>query len=204
MKIIEQTHKILTPINGAEILKHIERIGRVAYKSEDKITDDSAARFVKMLIERGHESVLEHFSFSVLFVTDRGISHEIVRHRLASYTQESTRYCNYNGAKFNGEITVIKPTNLSGKMELDEWKALCKRCESVYKFLCDVDVAPQIARSVLPNCLKTEIVMTANLREWRHFRKLRTAPDAHPQMRALVNPLLNELKSAIPIVFDDI
>lgn len=204
MKIVEQTHKILTPINGAEILKHIERCGRVAYKSEDKITDDSAARFVKMLIERGHESVLEHFSFSVLFVTDRGISHEIVRHRLASYTQESTRYCNYSLGKFNGEITVIKPTDLSGKMEFDEWKALCKRCENVYKFLCDVDVAPQIARSVLPNCLKTEIVMTANLREWRHFLKLRTAPDAHPQMRALVNPLLNELKSAIPIVFDDI
>ena len=112
MKIIEQTHKILTPINGAEILKHIERCGRVAYKSEDKITDDSAARFVKMLIERGHESVLEHFSFSVLFVTDRGISHEIVRHRLASYTQESTRYCNYSSGKFNGEITVIKPTDL--------------------------------------------------------------------------------------------
>ena len=204
MKIIEQTHKILTPINGAEILTHIERCGRVAYKSEDKITDDSAARFVKMLIERGHESVLEHFSFSVLFVTDRGISHEIVRHRLASYTQESTRYCNYNGAKFNGEITVIKPTDLSGKMEFDGWEALCKRCENVYKFLCDVDVAPQIARSVLPNCLKTEIVMTTNLREWRHFLKLRTAPDAHPQMRALVNPLLSELKSAIPIVFDDI
>ena len=204
MKIVEQTYKILTPLNGTEILKHIERCGRVAYKSEDKITDDSAARFVKMLIERGHESVLEHFSFSVLCVTDRGISHEIVRHRLASYTQESTRYCNYNGAKFNGEITVIKPTDLSGKIELDEWKALCKRCENFYKFLCDVDVAPQIARSVLPNCLKTEIVMTANLREWRHFLKLRTAPDAHPQMWALVNPLLNELKSELPIVFDDI
>jgi len=155
-----------------------------------------------MLIEHGHEAMIEHYSFSVKFICDRGISHEIVRHRLASFAQESTRYCNYGHA---GEITVIYPLFWDKRsVEYNAWEIFCKQHEESYMALIGNGAAPQEARSVLPNSLKTELVMTANLREWRHFLKLRTAPTAHPQMRQITIPLLHELKSLIPVVFDDI
>ena len=208
MKIIKPYYKIILPLDGSSIIKHIERCGRVCYKSEDKITegsDDSAERFVRSLIQQGHESVLEHYSFSVRFVCDRGVSHEIVRHRLASYSQESTRYCNYSSGKFNSEIAVIKPCFLVENTEgYETWKNACERAEETYFNLLDWGCSPQEARAVLPNSLKTEIVMTANIREWRHFLKLRTAPEAHPQMRELTVPLLEELQKEIPVLFDDI
>ncbi|MGN0107292.1 MAG: FAD-dependent thymidylate synthase [Hominilimicola sp.] len=208
MKIIKPYYEIVVPLDGSSIIKHIEQCGRVCYKSEDKITegsDDSAGRFVRSLIQRGHESVLEHYSFSVRFVCDRGVSHEIVRHRLASYSQESTRYCNYSSGKFNSEITVIKPRFLAENTEgYEMWKNACERAEEAYFNLLDWGCSPQEARAVLPNSLKTEIVMTANIREWRHFLKLRTATDAHPQMRELTIPLLLELQEKVPVLFGDI
>ena len=205
MKVINASYEILTPINGDEILCMIERYGRVCYKSESRITDASAERFVRNLIARGHESVLEHVSFSVKFICDRGVSHEIVRHRLASYCQESTRYCNYSKDDFQSEITVIKPCYLDKSAAgYQIWERSCKNAETAYFDLLDFGCAPQEARAVLPNSLKTEIVMTANLREWRHFLKLRTSPAAHPQIREVAIPLLNELKSLIPVIFDDI
>ena len=205
MKIIDASYKIETPIDGAEILKRIEKAGRTCYKSEDRITDESAKSFVRKLIERGHESVLEHESITVRFICDRGVSHEIVRHRLASYSQESTRYCNYSGNRFGNQITFIKPCFLEeGTGGYKLWKQAMFIAEKEYFDLLNWGCTPQEARSVLPNSTKTEVVMTANLREWRHFLKLRTAKAAHPQMRELTVPLLHELQERIPVVFDDI
>ena len=205
MKIIEASYSIETPIDGAEILKRIEKAGRTCYKSEDRITDESAEAFVRMLIERGHESVLEHESITVRFICDRGISHEIVRHRLASYSQESTRYCNYSNARFGYEITFIQPCFLNEETgAYAAWLSAMHLANIAYSDMLAEGCTPQEARSVLPNSVKTELVMTANLREWRHFLKLRTAKAAHPQMRELTVPLLKELQERIPVVFDDI
>jgi len=216
MKIIKAGYEILDELDGQGILKKIEKCGRVCYKSEDKITDESAERFVQNIIKRGHESVLEHFSFTVKFVCDRGISHEIVRHRLASYSQESSRYCNYSSGKFGNEITVIEPCfwNPVTRQEIEQetainepyfgWSYVCEVAEDVYFDLIKKGATPQEARNVLPNSLKTELIMTTNLREWRHFFKLRTSSAAHPQMREIAVPLLKELQTKIPIVFDDI
>ena len=208
MKAIRPYTQIFGEIDGQEILRKIETIGRTCYKSEDKIQEGSAERFVKNLIARGHEAMLEHVSITVKFVVDRGISHELVRHRLASFAQESTRYCNYSKDDFGREITFIIPDYLTYKS--DGWKIwieTMKACEDAYFKMLDFGLMLQEARAVLPNSLKTEVVMTANLREWRHFFKLRAANatgKAHPQMLEVTRPLLDDLKGLIPVVFDDI
>ena len=208
MKIIDPGFEILTPLDGDAILKHIERCGRVCYKSEDKIMPDSAEKFVGGLIKSGHESVLEHYSVSVLFIVDRGISHEIVRHRIASYSQESTRYCNYSNGKFDEQITVVKPFYLDAnddpKFTYYRWYSTCYDAEVAYLKLLERGCTPEQARAVLPNSLKTELVMTANLREWRHFFKLRCSKAAHPQMREIATRVLLRLAAEIPVVFDDL
>ena len=205
MKIIKPYAEIMDEINGQEVLKKIEMCGRVCYKSEGRITDGSAEKFVASIVKRGHEAVLEHVSVTVKFVVDRGVSHEIVRHRLASYCQESTRYCNYMKDDFGTEITVIKPFFLEeGSAGWYYWKKGCQISENAYFNMLDFGCSPQEARTVLPNSLKTELMMTANLREWRTFFKLRTAETAHPQMREVTIPLLEDFKKAIPVVFDDI
>lgn len=216
VKVIDPYFEIIDDLNGDEILKRIERAGRTCYKSEDRMTTDSSRKFVAFIMSKGHESVLEHEKISVRIICDRGVTHEIVRHRLASYSQESTRYCNY--AKTD-EITVIRPyfwnwndiaiaqgdmENISKHRKYEAWFAAMYECEKAYMHLIRLGASPQEARSVLPNSLKTEIVMTCNLREWRHFFKLRTSKAAHPQMREITIPLLNELKKRIPIIFDDI
>ena len=212
MKIIKPyVEQISPPIDGVDCLKRIEQIGRVCYKSEDKITDDSAPAFVAKLIKNGHEAMIEHAgNISMKFVCDRGVSHEIVRHRLFSFAQESTRYCNYGK---DDEITVIEPcfwtgpyfTFSTGECCHEAWEASCKFAEKTYLELINLGKAsPQEARAVLPNSLKTEIVVTGNLREWRHFFRLRTAKTAHPQMREVANMALDTLKSQIPVIFDDI
>jgi thymidylate synthase, flavin-dependent len=209
MKIISPFFIIETSLDGEYILKQIENAGRTAYKAEDKITTDSAEKFVKKILDMGHESVIEHYNITVRVICDRGITHEIVRHRIASYTQESTRYCNYSMGKFGGEIMVIKPCFWDSDSEEDKkkyeiWENAIKSAEKAYLELIKLGASPQEARSVLPNSLKTEIVMTMNLREWRHFLKLRTSNDAHPQMREIAQPLLDEFKRQIPVIFDDI
>lgn len=205
MKVIEPKVEFISVIDGKAILKQIEQCGRVCYKSEDNIAAGTAEKFVANIIKRGHEAVLEHFSFSVKFTCDRGVSHEIVRHRVASYCQESTRYCNYSNDKFGSEITVIKPLYLEpGTLGYDAWFMACQTAEGAYFDLLDWGCSPQEARAVLPNSLKTEIIMTANLREYRHFFKLRCAKAAHPQMREVANMLLKMCKEQIPVVFDDI
>ena len=202
MDIINAGYEIMDELDGEAILRKIERVARVCYKSEDKITEGSAERLVRSLIKSKHEAMLEHYSFSVKFIVDRGVSHELVRHRVASFAQESTRYCNY-GKK---GITVIKPCYLDeGTVEYKLWEKLCEEAEEAYTALIDTGRKPQEARGVLPTSLKTEVVMTANLREWRHFFKLRAlgmtgAP--HPQMEEVAMKLLKEVQEKIPVVFD--
>lgn len=209
MKLISPSFTIEDAIDGENILLKLEKAGRTCYKSEDKITFDSAKKFIKGIMASGHESVIEHEKVSVRVICDRGVTHEIVRHRLASYSQESTRYCNYSKDKFGNEITVINPCFWrSGSAEDTEkyavWKASIEAIENSYFKLVELGASAQEARSVLPNALKTEIVMTMNLREWRHFFKLRTDQKAHPQMREIARPLLDEFKKLIPVIFDDI
>lgn len=204
MKTIKPDVEFITPIDGAAVLKRLEKCGRVCYKSEDKITEDSAEKFVAGIIKRGHEAVLEHCSFTVKFICDRGVSHEIVRHRMASYCQESTRYCNYGKGKFGEEITVIEPCFLNSKAKRDYWYTAMRKAEDIYFALLDEGCTPQEARSVLPNSLKTEVIMTANIREWRHFLQLRCSPAAHPQMREVALILLDKVHNLIPVCFDDI
>lgn len=202
MRIIEPCFIIEDVVDGEKILKNIERYGRVCYKTEEKISFDSAKKFVKKILSMNppHESVIEHEKITVRVICDRGVTHEIVRHRIASYSQESTRYCNYSNDKFGGEITFIQPD-----FELSaEDKELLSRIEKHYMFRLRQGLSPQQARYFLPNGLKTEIVITFNLREWRHFFRLRCSPKAHPQMREITIPLLAEFKKLIPVVFDDI
>lgn len=205
MQIIQSSVEIMSAIDGQAILRHLELVGRTCYKSDGLITDTSAEAFVRKLIARGHEAIIEHESISVRFICDRGVSHELVRHRLASYAQESTRYCNYSKSQFNSEITVIKPCFLvEGTEAYRQWEWTMHRAECAYLDLLDIGLPPQEARCVLPNSLKTEVVMTANLREWRTVLRLRCSKAAHPQMREVMRMLLEKLHAAIPVVFDDI
>lgn len=205
VKIVKPSYEILTPINGDEILKLIELAGRTCYKSDNLITPDSAKNFVEKIAQRGHESVIEHYNITVRFICNRGFTHELVRHRLAAYSQESTRYCNYNKDKFGSEITVIKPFELNeNTKEYDLWKEAMQNAEKSYMAMIENGSKPENARGVLPIDIKTEIVITTNLREWKHIFELRTSKTAHPSMRELMIPLLKEFKEKIPVIFDKI
>lgn len=205
MKIVEPSFEILDEIDGEMLLKSIEKIGRVCYKSEESIDVDTAKGFVSRILKSGHESVIEHEKISVRIICDRGISHEIVRHRIASYSQESTRYCNYFKDKFGKELTLIKPFYWKDEFEkYDLWVKAMQEIENTYNSLIKLGAKPEEARCVLPNSLKTEIVVTMNLREWRHFFSLRTSKRAHPQMKEIAIPLLHKMQELLPIVFDDI
>lgn len=194
--IIEDEHEI----DGQKILKKIERFARTCYKSEGKITDTSAPEFVRKLFHTNkHQGIAEHYIVTVRFFCDRGVSHELVRHRIASYLQKSTRYCD----EAKGEIAFVEPPGLNGYTKL-MWVEAMTYAEWVYKALRKRGVKPEIARSVLPNALLTEVLMTANLRNWHHFFELRTAVNAHPQMRELTIPLLRRFQELIPVIFDDI
>jgi thymidylate synthase (FAD) len=203
MKIVQPEVHIENQ-DWSELLRRIEVKGRVCYKSEERITEDSVVAFIGSLQQRGHMSVLEHSSISVKFVCDRGVSHEIVRHRLASYSQESTRYCNYGDekARVNEGIRVIKPFFFEDhSLEDVAWRNAMIDAGNAYNALLKLGASPQEARSVLPNGLKTEIWMTANLREWLHFFNLRAAKPAHPQMRQVAIPLLLKLQELLPPIF---
>ena len=219
MRTLKPQHVIIgkDQIEGHKILKHIEKIARTCYKSEDLINNESAEKMIKKLIKMNHLAMIEHASVSVLFTCDRGVTHEIVRHRVASYAQESTRYVNYSKDKFGNEIGYI---DIAGGIALDtkmkdlpvetidaiisEWNQACIDAEKHYMKMLELGATPQIARSVLNNSTKSDINVTMNLREWRHFFELRCDTPAHPQMRELVIPLLKEMSEVIPIVFDDL
>lgn len=220
MKLIKPSYEILTPIVGDE-LKRIELAARTCYKSEDKITETSAEQLVRGLIRSNHEAMLEHGYLTVKFICDRGVSHELVRHRLFSFAQESTRYCNYSKDNFDNELTFIEPIFFPDpsydlvpgvRAHVYEPKrslfiSSCNLAEMIYLKLLDRGAKPEEARAVLPNSLKTEIVVSGNYREWRHFFYLRAADitgPAHPQMKELTVPLLRELNEKIPVIFEDI
>jgi thymidylate synthase (FAD) len=221
MNIVKAGYEILNPIteSGIKELQFIEKIGRTCYLSEDRITEDgeSALKFNEMILRREHEAMIEHSLLSVRFTVDRGVSHEMVRHRVASFAQESTRYVNYAKEKFGNEISVIDPINgmtLDTKMKnmdldiigeiYEEWLTSMEDAEKHYMRMIELGATPQMARSVLPHSTKTSIVITTNYREWRHFFELRTPKDAHPQIREVAIPLLRELQQKIPVIFDDI
>lgn len=204
--------EILSDSSYETILKKIERIGRVCYKSEDKIKADSAESFIRGIIKRGHESVIEHESISVKVVCDRGVTHEIVRHRIASYSQESTRYCNYTSDKFSNQISCIDIAtgfhyDMNDEADRKKWEIWNKAMEAAEKFyfeLIEAGAKPEEARSVLPNSLKTEIVMTMNLREWRHFIRLRGSRAAHPQIVEITAQIRDEFVKRYPVFFEDL
>lgn len=207
MQIVKPNFEILDMTGGfPELLMHlVEVAGRVCYKSEDKISEGSDQKFIKSVLGRGHEAVIEHGVVTCAIVCDRGVSHEIVRHRLASYCQESTRYCNYSKEGFGNQITVIEPCYLQKDTKAYQcWLNACEEAESAYFDMLLEGCTPQEARAVLPNSLKTEIVVTMNLREWRYFFKLRCAPAAHPQMREVAQMGLKLMYEALPIFFEDI
>lgn len=213
MKIVDAQHEIILPYPDWRtahdtILRMIEKAGRTCYKSEDKITSESASRFVRNIVKNGHEAMLEHASLTVRFIVDRGVSHELVRHRIASFAQESTRYCNYSQEKFGKEITVIRPFFLdSDSVAYQTWKTAMEGAEASYFNLLSLGCTPQEARTVLPNSLKTEVVMTANMREWRHFFRLRALGETgkpHPQMEEVALSLLSDLQKYLPEIFDDL
>lgn len=210
MKIIQAHVELLTPITN-DLLKLVELAGRTCYKSEAAITDDSAEGFVGRMIDNNHGAMLEHAGVTIRITCDRGVSHEVVRHRIASYAQESTRYCNYSKEKFGEEISFIdiEPGLLIEGKEysahiwtaiMNEWISACEDAERHYMRMIELGATPQIARSVLNNSLKTEIVVTMNLREWRHFLYLRTAPTAHPQMREVADQIYNVFEEKLPIL----
>ena len=212
MKIIDPYVEI-TKFNPDEMMLRLEKAGRTCYKTEDKMTAGSAGKFIRMIIGNGHHSVLEHEVIQVRFICDRGVTHELVRHRIAAYSQESTRYCNYGTEKFGGELTFIRPfffgyaaVDNEGKIcdKYAYWSAACSTAEHRYLELLDLGASPQEARSVLPNSLKTEIVATMNIREWRNVFTQRCSAKAHPQMRQLMIPLLLKLRAMLPVLFEDI
>ena len=212
MIVVKPSIEILSDTDYQTMLKKIERIGRVCYKSEDHIKDGSAETFIRGIIKRGHESVIEHESVSVRVVCDRGVTHEIVRHRIASYRQESTRYCNYTSDKFGGQISCIDLAtgfrydmeNPADRQKWEIWKRAMDAAEQYYFELIQAGAKPEEARSVLPNSLKTEIVMTMNLREWRHFLRLRGGRGAHPQIAEIAAMILGEFAARYPVFFEDL
>lgn len=201
MIIVKPSVELLSITPFAETL--LERAGRTCYKSECRITQESAGPFIHRILESQHESVIEHAVATFRFVCDRGVTHELVRHRLASFSQESTRYCSYGKEKFGNQITVIEPPGLTG-IDRENWETACLSAERMYLALTANKVTPQIARSVLPTCLKTEIVVTANFREWRHILKLRTSQAAHPQIREIMDIAAQILVKEAPSVFGDL
>jgi len=234
MKIINASFEILRPhMDGPDaknaIYQLIEQAGRTCYKSESAITPESSAAFIQKIVKNHHEAMLEHASMTVKFIVDRGVSHELVRHRIASFAQESTRYCNYSKDKFGNEITVIEPCFFKDipeevrndifrylvmnkqptphEIAYGLWREACYMAEERYFKMLENGCTPQEARSVLPNSLKTEIIVTANMREWRHFFKLRAAGETgapHPQMAEVAIPLLKKCKEYMPELFSDI
>lgn len=244
MKIIEPSYEILKCPDGEECLAFLEKCARTCYRSFDKIDDGkrpcpscgyepffpeceicggrgfvqiqepSSHKLIRSIIKRGHESVIEHMGITVKFIVDRGILAELTRHRLASYSVESSRYCRYDGEKEGKDLVFIRPfffnpceNNCGTCLEcrkFKSWEFAINTAAAEYNALLYRGAKPEEARSVLPNSLKTEIITSANLRQWRLMLKQRTSKAAHPQFRQVAVPLLAELKNRIPVIFDDI
>lgn len=186
---------------GIALLKKIEWCGRISHRSEDAQTEDSWERFLRaVVLGKGDWSIVEHAIVTVDAIVDRGITHEWVRHRLASFTQESTRFVNYEKKM---PASFIKPEGMNEESAAI-WANAIRFSEVEYQRMIRAGLSPQIARSVFPNALASRIVTTCNLRNWRHFLLMRTTREAHPQMRQVTIPLLHEFQDRIPVLFEDI
>lgn len=205
MKIINHKVDIIYPSRSTEWVneaRKIEAAARTCYKSENYVSEDSWKSLIKKLKENNHGAMLEFGNFICRITTDRGVSHELVRHRLASYAQESTRYCNYGKNKFNNELTFIKPVEIDiSKNEFKIWKSAMEAAEESYLTMIEEKVKPENARSVLPNSLKTEVVMKCNWRELLHMLDLRTSAAAHPDIRYVMNMIKDVFMENIPELF---
>ena len=205
MKVIDPCFSFMHLPDGEFILGHLELAARTCYKSEDKTSPDSARKLLSRIVRLGHDSVLEHISVTVRIVCDRGVTHELVRHRLCSFSQESTRYANYAQDKFGSEITVIRPYFWAkDDARYEVWLGAMQACEDAYLRLVDAGATAQEARAVLPNSLATKIAMTANLREWPHVFKLRCDLPAHPDMRQTMQPIMLGMLDLYPSVFQPV
>ncbi len=205
VKIVSPNIEVITPLDGDYILKHLERCARNCYKSEDKITADSAQKMIKKLIDLGHEAMIEHFSVTVKLTTDVGAYKDLTRHRHASFAIESTRFCNYSKGKYGNELTFMKPSNMEEGSDIyNIWYQAMADIEKHYLSMAAKGAAVDQLRMLLPHSTKADVFMTANLREWRHIFKLRCAPATHPSVREIMTMLLNEFRSQLPVLFDDI
>ena len=212
MKIIKPSAEIIRPQltkENIDAIYHIIAIcGGISYLNSKELTPEYTRSFVKTRIKEGHESVLEHASMTVKFTVDRGISHELVRHRLAAITQESSRYCNYSKNKFGNELTFIEPCfEKDNVRNYNDWKTMMQLVENCYLTMLKNGATPEQARTVLPNSTKTIVMMTCNMREWRHIFKLRAAGTTgkpHPQMLEVMIPLLKQCQEYMPELFGDI
>ncbi len=205
VKIVAPKVEIITPIDGDYILKHLELCARNCYKSEDKITADSAKAMIKKLLEMGHEAMIEHFSITVKFTTDVGAYKDLTRHRMASFAIESTRFCNYAKGKYGNELTFMRPSNMEEGSEIyNIWYKTMEMIEKSYLEMAEKGAKADQLRMMLPHSTKADVIMTANIREWRHVFKLRCAPATHPSVRHVMTMLLKEFRKKIPVLFDDI
>lgn len=200
MRLIKPRVEILDRLDERAVINRIATVARTCYKSDDYSTVQKDKALVKRLIDSKHDAMLEFVDIAVKFITDRAIANELVRHRMASYAQESTRYCNYSKDKFGNELTFIEPAQGVN----DTWIEAMKQAEKAYLCLTVDGWPAEQARAVLPLCTKTEINMKANLREWRHFFRLRCSKHAHPDMRVLALDLLKQMHDKLPTIFEDI
>ena len=208
MRIIKPSFEIMFAMDSNEALSLLEDAARTCYKSEGAKTETSAQKLLARIIDKGHTSVLEHCVITVRIICDRGVSHELVRHRTGiAFSQESTRYADYSDGRFDGQCTFIEPffwTKEEDTMKMLMWRNAMNVAEQTYLTMIKSGATAQQARSVLPNSLKTEIVVTANIREWRHIFGLRCAKAAHPQMREVMLPILQEFNSRYALLFQDL
>ncbi len=204
MKIIEPKVEV-EPYDSIKLQKRLERAMRNCYQTQGTITNDSYKRLLAMAINKGHESILEHEKISTLLNCSIGCYKDLTRHRHASFSIESTRYCNYNKDRFGNEITFINPCNIEeGTQAYDNWKKLMEASELVYMKMIKDGCTPDQCREVLPHSTAAQVYMTANIREWRHIFELRAQKEAHPEVQQVMIPLLLKFQKDMPTLFGDI
>lgn len=205
MKIIDAWIEV-EDFDAKRIMQNLERACRTCYRSEDKITDTSYETLLKNCVNRGHESILEHEKITIRMCCDVGVYKDLTRHRIASFSIESTRYCNYSKDKFDNEIKFIKPVNFEeDTKQYNEWLACMQYLQRSYNYLAiEEHCTPDQLRMLLPHSTAAEVTMTANIREWKHILELRCSKMTHPAVRQLMIPLLLKFKQEMPVIFEDI
>ena len=203
MRIVEPWIKV-EKIDGKKIMKRIERACRTCYRSEGKITEDSYKKLLTNCITRGHESVLEHEKVTVRIYSDVGSYKDLTRHRFASFSVESTRYCSYDKDKYGNEISFIDPVYIEDEKVYEVWKKTMQDIENSYLEMKKLGATTDMCRNILPHSTAAEYTMTANIREWKHIFELRANNHVHPAIRQVMIPLLKYFKEQMPDIFGDI